>query len=168
MAGDLEDFLRRAAQRRQAKAAQNRGGAGRVPGQPGPGQPGPGQLGPGQLGPASGAGGSARPRPEYSNRKTERMVAASDADEVLVAEVVEDEVASIVARKRRLEAAEQAKAAVAKKEAQRNDPNCAYSGEGVVLSGNASQDLIKLLSQPGGIRQAILLREILDRPEHRW
>ena len=31
-----------------------------------------------------------------------------------------------------------------------------------------AQDLIRLLQQPGGIKQAILLKEILERPEHRW
>ena len=84
MAGDLEDFLRRAAQRRQAKAAQNRGG------------------------PADQA--RARSRPEYTNRKTERLVTPSDADEVLLAEVVEDEADSITARMRRVEAAKEAAA----------------------------------------------------------
>jgi hypothetical protein len=28
--------------------------------------------------------------------------------------------------------------------------------------------LIKVLSTPDGIRTAILLREVLDRPQHRW
>ncbi len=31
-----------------------------------------------------------------------------------------------------------------------------------------AQSLLNLLRQPGGIQSAILLREILDRPVHRW
>ncbi len=147
MAGDLEDFLRRAAQRRQAKAAQNRGG------------------------PADQA--RARSRPEYTNRKTERLVTPSDADEVLLAEVVEDEADSITARMRRVEAAKEAAAKAeleaARKKSQRPSHGTAYEpNQGVGLSGDPAQDLLKLLRQPGGIKQAILLKEILERPEHRW
>ena len=35
-------------------------------------------------------------------------------------------------------------------------------------SGHPAQDRIRTLQRPGGIQQAILLREILERPTHRW
>jgi hypothetical protein len=142
MSGDLEDFLRRAAQRRQAKAAQ-------------------------QQPPAP------RQRPQYSDRRTERIVRPVEADEILTAEIVEEEDPnSFQARMRRVEEAKRA-AAKARAEAtpklkkvKTGQPRS--SGVGAALSGNPAQDLLRLLRQPGGIQQAILLREIFDRPEHRW
>ena len=41
------------------------------------------------------------------------------------------------------------------------------SGTAAAISAVTPDDLIRLLSHPQGVRQAILLREILDRPEHR-
>ena len=35
-------------------------------------------------------------------------------------------------------------------------------------NGLSAEDLVAMLKRPGGVQQAILLREILDRPEHRW
>lgn len=144
MSGDLEDFLRRAAQRRQAKTAPQRSAS--PPGR--------------------------KNSPQYSNRRTERTVRPAEADEILVAELVEDEEESLAARARRVQAA---KKAAAEAEAQlavqqsRGASQAAGASPGnVVLSGNPAQDLIRLLRQPTGIQQAILLKEILDRPEHRW
>ena len=77
MSGDLEDFLRRAAERRQAKAAQQQ------------------QQ---QAAPAK------RPRPQYSDRARERVTSVDQADEILTAEIVsapspaEDAIASRVRR----------------------------------------------------------------------
>jgi hypothetical protein len=140
MSGDLEDFLRRAAQRRQAKAAP---------------QP------------------TSRQKPEYSNSRTERRVRDREADEVLVAEIVEDDPNSFAARLRRVEAAKlaaaKAEAELApKRQASGTDKTTTAPARAVLLSGDPRKDLRALLRQPGGIRQAILLREILDRPEHRW
>ncbi len=159
MSGDLEDFLRRAAQRRQAKAAQ---------------QPAAPQ----------------RQRPQYSDRRTERVARDVDAEPILTAEIVEDDPNSFSARLRRVEeakkAAAKAQAEAANKLAQvragrsRGSASSSSQGSGnqgsgnqgsgtaVAMSGDPTQDLLRLLRQPGGIRQAILLREILDRPEHRW
>jgi hypothetical protein len=140
MSGDLEDFLRRAAQRRQAKAAQ-------------------------QQPPAE------RQRPQYSDRKTER-VARIPEDEVLTAEIVEDDSNSFAARLQRVEeakrAAKQAEAAAAEKLKRAHGGRTRASISTAAPSGHPAQDLIRMLQQPGGIQQAILLREILERPEHRW
>lgn len=148
MSGDLEDFLRRAAQRRQAKAAQQRGGPGGKP--------------------ASGS----RARPQYSDSRTERLVRADEADEVLMAEIVDDEDESIAARMRRLE---QAKREAAEAEAVLEQKTKSAAGGGrtsepseKLLTGNPADDLIRMLQQPGGIQRAILLKEILERPEDRW
>lgn len=140
MSGDLEDFLRRAAQRRQAKAAAQ-------PAQ----QP--------------------KAKPQYSNSRTERMVRPAEADEILTAEVIEDS-DSIADRRKKLEqakaAAAEAKAKLAAKKTGQLGTTSAGAPSSASLSGMPAQDLIRLLRQPGGIRQAILLREILERPEHRW
>ncbi len=148
MSGDLEDFLRRAAQRRQAKAAQQRGGPG--------GQP----------------AAKSRTRPQYTDSRTERLVRADEADEVLMAEIVEEEDESIASRMRRLE---QAKRAAAEAEAELEKKARAAKGGGrararseKLLTGNPADDLIRMLQQPGGIQRAILLKEILERPEDRW
>ena len=151
MSGDLEDFLRRAAQRRQAKAADSRGAQGQ----------------------AGGSRPDAKSRPQYSNRKTERLVLADEADEVLMAEVVEGHEDSISLRMQRLEAAKraaaEAEAELARRKAKRSSQSTTFEVRGgIPFSGNPVQDLLKLLRQPGGVQQAILLKEILDRPEHRW
>jgi hypothetical protein len=144
MSGDLEDFLRRAAQRRQAKAAQQS-------------QPAP-----------------KRQPPQYSDRRTERLVQARETDEVLTAEIVEDDPNSFSARLRRIEEAKQAaakaEAETAKKlaKARGKSIRSKSSSVAVALSVNPTQELIRMLRNSSGIRQAILLREILDRPEHRW
>lgn len=152
MSGDLEDFLRRAAQRRQAKAAEERGASARP----------------------SGAGSGPRVRPEYSNSRTERVVSAGDADEVLVAELVEEEVHdSIAERMQRLEAAKRAAAEAESslgrlRRGEHKPQSPTPTTTGPFFSGDPARDLVKLLREPGGIRQAILLREIMDRPTHRW
>jgi hypothetical protein len=144
MSGDLEDFLRRAAQRRQAKAAQQQQQ-----------QPTP------------------RQRPQYSNRQTERRVRSEQPEEVLTAEIVEEDPNSYSARTKRVEeakrAAKKAEAEVA--EALRKAGGARASKASsvtVALTGQPTLDLLAMLRQPVGIQQAILLREILDRPEHRW
>jgi predicted DNA binding protein len=144
MSGDLEDFLRRAAQRRQAKAAQHS-------------EPAP-----------------RRQPPQYSDSRSERLVQARETDEVLTAEVVQDDSSSIAARMRRIE---EAKQAAKKAEAEAAKKLAKVRGKGirskspsvaVAMPENQTQSLIRMLRDSGGIRQAILLREILDRPEHRW
>ncbi len=143
MAGDLEDFLRRAAERRQQKAAP----------QPKPATP-------------------QRQRPQYSDRRTER-VARIPEDEVLVADVVETPTyeSNYDYQLRKTKAAQLAAAKV--------DTSSVYATQLEKTQSAASdtenlddrstvENLIRMMQQPNGIQQAILLREILDRPEHRW
>jgi hypothetical protein len=146
MAGDLEDFLRRAAQRRQQKAQQQK----QQQAAPTRGEP-----------------------PQYSDRRTERITRPVELDEpVLTAEIVEDDLSAHIAQLHRAEQASHA-AKQAKLKAQRSKLS---SGKGKAesrtakagSSGVPARDLIHLLRRPGGVQQAILLREILDRPEHRW
>ena len=148
MAGDLEDFLRRAAQRRQQKAQQ-------------------------QKQQQAAAAASRREPPQYSDRRAERVTRPVELDEpVLTAQIVEDDELSHIEAMRRLEDAKHAtKLAQQKanresrraKEAKAKSRNTASR-----LAGNPAEELVRLLKQPGGIQQAVLLREILDRPEHRW
>lgn len=137
MSGDLEDFLRRAAQRRQAKAAQQQQSQ----------RPAPAQ------------------RPQYTSRQTERVVDAIIVDEPVEAEAVPED--SLHARNVRLaearKAAEVVKAEVVKA-GRSGAPSPSKSAPTNVSIGNLTQ----LLNQRGGLAQAFLLREILDRPEHRW
>ena len=92
-----------------------------------------------------------------------------EPEEILVAEVIEDPLAE---QRRKLEAAKKA-AARARAEAAKKTKGLKPAGPpspGVApaLSGDLAADLLRMLRQPGGIQQAILMREILDRPEHRW
>ncbi len=89
-----------------------------------------------------------------------------------MAEIVEEEDESIASRMRRLE---QAKRAAAEAEAELEKKARAAKGGGrararseKLLTGNPADDLIRMLQQPGGIQRAILLKEILERPEDRW
>ncbi len=90
-----------------------------------------------------------------------------------MAEVVEDHEDSISVRMQRLEAAKrtaaEAEAEVARRKAKRSAHASTFEVRGgTPYTGHPAQDLLKLLRQPGGLQQAILLKEILDRPEHRW
>ena len=148
MAGDLEDFLRRAAARRQQKATQEKQQAQQ----------------------------QQRPEPpQYSDSRTERVARPVEpVDEVLVADVVEDTTNSYAAQLQRIEDTKRAAA-----QAQRESKRSASEAEAKLLTknrhsstvdvtGSAAHDLINMLKRPGGIQQAILLREVFDRPEHRW
>jgi len=142
MAGDLEDFLRRAASRRQQKAVEQ-------------------QQAPQQR----------RRQPEYSDSRSERISREPD-EPVLTAEIIAEDPKSHAARLHRAEEAKRT-AVKAKKQAKKSAEQArqrAARKRPVALgsTGKPAQDLVNLLKQPGGIQQAILLREILDRPEHRW
>lgn len=143
MSGDLEDFLRRAAQRRQAKAAAQ--------------QP---------SGPPA-----RRPKPQYSDRKTERTVRLPE-DEVHAAEGADDDPNSFAARMKRIEEAKEAaikaEKEAAEKLAKSHGGRTRPDMKTAAPTGHPAQDLIRMFQQPGGIQQAILMREILERPEHRW
>jgi hypothetical protein len=145
MPNDLEDFLRRAAQRRQQKAAQEK------------------QQAPQQR----------REPPQYSDSRTERVARSVEPEEpVLVADIVEDPSHSYAARLQQVEDAKRAAAQV-QREAKRTANQSAKKAakqlrRTAAATGNPATDLITLLKKPGGMQQAILLREIFDRPEHRW
>ena len=170
MSGDLEDFLKRAAERRQAKAAQQKQSAPpkRVP-------------------------------PQYSDRRTERaprpvpeaeiveaqVVPAASADNVVVAQTVTEN----QARSSQANRSGRRKAVKANAKAPSRIASEAKSGATASAGGNSNsrpyaqptastdskqpvgfsaEDLVAMLKRPGGVQQALLLREILDRPEHRW
>ncbi len=144
MSGDLEDFLRRAAQRRQAKAVE---------------QPK--------------AEAPVKRAPQYSDSRSERIArVVDDAEEILTAEIVDDDGTSIAARMLRLEEAKRAaghaeQAAAAKMRKVRGMlPRQQKTVK--AITGNPVKDLIAAMQRPGGVQQAILLKEILDRPSHRW
>jgi hypothetical protein len=170
MSGDLEDFLKRAAERRQAKASQQKQSAPqkRVP-------------------------------PQYSDRRTERapqpvpdaeiveaqVVTGSSAENVVVAQAVtgsqdrSGQAARSGRRKAtnagaaapsRLAAESKAKATAVAKRKSNSTPYAQRdaTADSQQSVGFSAEDLVAMLKRPGGVKQAFLLREILDRPEHRW
>ncbi len=149
MSSDLEDFLRRAAQRRQANAP------------------------PAQAAPAQ------RSRPEYTNRQSERLTShpmdASD-DIPLAAIVVDDEHDEdpYAMQRKRIAAAkeaaekEAAKAAAALAKLQQSKAAVGSAASSFASTGNMVEDIKRMIQAPGGMQQAMILKEILDRPEHRW
>lgn len=171
MSDDIEDFLRRAAQRRQARQA--------------------GQATPPPM---------PRGRPEYTDARRERNVAPREDDE-LPGTLPEDEVAEPLARRiaelKRQQAAKQSARAADRRATVGNKTSSKRSQSGAAesarseaaatksplaggLTESVSQppaatpaeqpvpELLELLRTPHGLRNAILLREIFDRPEHRW
>lgn len=191
MSGDIEDFLKRAAERRQARQA----------GRPaGPQQP-----------PRPAA------RPEYTDSRRERTVRPRDDDEMVVAEVIEQPLAKRIAdlqqKQADVQAAKQSDRAgsAAKRDAvavesemTRNDrlramrraadraeaalqsrrgsaplaapvaAQTAASQRNAIAAGQADaggeliNELLQSLKSPNGLQRAILLHEILERPVHRW
>lgn len=164
MSGDLEDFLKRAAERRQAKAAQQQAPPKRVP-------------------------------PQYSDSRTERVPRPAPTDEIVEAQivsasVVEDVVVAEtvpVAQKRSGKAKSARRQKNAKKGAASRqtrsgpeEPNANTESKSTPYeedqemtgnrqsTGSSAENLIEMLKRPRGVQQAFLLREILDRPEHRW
>ncbi|MFG0263257.1 MAG: hypothetical protein ACF788_12770 [Novipirellula sp. JB048] len=162
MAGDLEDFLRRAAQRRQANAA----------GQSAATPP------PAASRPAASRADAPAPRrkPQYSDSRTER-VTSDHAEEILVAEVVQEtqeKPSPWQERQRKIEQAKraavqaEADAAAALKKVKASNRAKSPPASEAETSDDLAADLLRLLQSPAGIRQAVLLREILDRPIDRW
>ena len=47
-------------------------------------------------------------------------------------------------------------------------PVASMTDERHTVATPAASDLVRRLRQPGGLRDAILVREILERPQHRW
>ncbi|MEL6108005.1 MAG: hypothetical protein AAFU85_18420 [Planctomycetota bacterium] len=150
MAGDLEDFLKRAAERRAAKQRQQQGGGGAPP--PQRQQRPPAQQPIQRPTPA-------RPQPQQRQRFEEPIP---------VAEVVEP-VNPLAEQQRRLEEAkkkaEDARQKLAKQMRRKQGSTSEKAAPGVVLSGSPAEQLLAMLRQPNGMQQAFLLREILDRPD---
>jgi hypothetical protein len=151
MPDDLEDFLRRAAKRRQAKAAEQKQAQKPV-----------------------------RPvRPQYSNSRTERVARpVEESEPIVMAEIVDEATESHSRQIQRLED-QRRSIEEAKKVARRLEEETAKkekklsqrsSNESSIpqSTGHPIADLLANFRRPGGIQQAILMREILDRPEHRW
>ena len=148
MAGDLEDFLKRAAERRAQKQQQG-GGA----------QP--------HQRPAA----QQRPKPQYTESRRERQVRQPIQEAIPVAEIVEP-VNSLAEKQKRLA---EAKKRADEARAQRGNPQSEATevliiedGDTEIPAGTPAEQLIELIRRPGGIQQAFLLREILERPEQRW
>jgi len=163
MPDDIEDFLKRAAQRRQAKAS------------PSP-PPNPAAFPP--------------QRPEYTSARSERIPRNRPENEKpMQAILIEDEAVEPVAKhvtqlqKERLKALREAEARraggtvkpVDQKPASQTYvvPERAANVAPKVTTGDnqgftATDRLVTMLRQPEGMMQAILLNEILTRPEHRW
>jgi len=192
MSGDIEDFLKRAAERRQARQASR------------PAAPQQTQK------PAT--------RPEYTDSRRERTVRPREEDdELIVAEVVEQPLAKRIAELKQKQADAQAvtqagragsaskrDAVAVESDMAKNDRNratrraadradaalqsrrgstplsaplaaqTAASQRNAAAAGQADpaneliEDLLLSLKSPQGLRRAILLHEILDRPVHRW
>jgi len=192
MSGDIEDFLKRAAERRQARQAS---------------RPAPAQQPP-------------RPaaRPEYTDSRRERSVRPQDDDdELVVAEVIEQPLAKRIAELKQKQADVQAAkqssragsaskrdAVAVESDMSRNDRNratrraadraeaamqsrrgtsplaapaaaqTAASQRNALAAGQLDSDgafideLLQSLKSPHGLQRAVLLHEILDRPVHRW
>ncbi len=149
MPSDLEDFLRRAAQRRQTNAP-------------------PAQAAPTQ-----------RTRPEYTNRQSERLTShpMDDSDDIPVAAIVlddEHEEDPYAMQRKRIAAAkaaaekEAAKAAAALAKLQQSKASGGSPASSFTSTGNMVEDIKRMIQAPGGMQQAMILKEILDRPEHRW
>ena len=154
MSGDLEDFLRRAAARRQTKS---------------PTQPQRAS----QPKPRGQADQQGTRRREYTDRRQERVPQTADvADEPITAEVVSDEIESLSDQRRRIKAAteqaEKIRQQTEEKLPQQARPSRSEAPTGTGSTSNAAEDLLGMLRHPSGLRTAFLLREVLDRPEHRW
>jgi len=159
MSDDLEDFLARAAKRRAEKASQQREQELR-----------------GQTQRSRTAVQS-----QYSNRKTERLVRLDDdEDEILEAEIVAE--ADSEKMTQRLD---HAKAVSPISPGQKTSgqethvlrssrsPKSVESTGRALPAGESSTginalELVQMLGRPGGVRQAFLLKEIIDRPVKRW
>lgn len=138
MSNDIEEFLRRAAERRQ-QAARQRSAQQQAQTKP-------------------------RSAPQYTDRAAERRVSS--------ARDVEPEEVAVVAEIVEPSEAEYASGGLA----QRRDAERAakkLSDAQLVLAAPVTPEtliaaLTRQLSTPEGLRQALLIREVLDRPTHRW
>jgi hypothetical protein len=152
MAGDLEDFLKRAAERRAQK--QQQGGRGAAP-----------DGRPQQT-------ARPRPRPEYTDSRRERQIREPAEDAIPVAELVE-EVNPLAEQQRKVaeakKRAEEARKRIAELQSKSGSSQGGpTSGSESPPEGTPIEQLLEMIRRPNGIQQAFLLKEILDRPMDRW
>jgi hypothetical protein len=179
MPDDIEDFLKRAAQRRQAKTTPAD-----------PAQAPQAQRTQATPAPPTSSPRPAPSRPEYTSARSERIPRnRPEEEQPLQAILVEEEgrpagqgVAEHMQRlkKQRTKATKEADNRRAGGSVQPVVPTSQYvvperapSVAPQITTGDnsgftASDRLITMLRQPEGMLQAILLQEILTRPEHRW
>ncbi|QEG41643.1 hypothetical protein [Roseimaritima ulvae] len=152
MAGDIEEFLRRAAERRQQRANQRN---------------------------AQQQQATRPAAPQYTDRATERLPRAErraqqappyqppvQQAEPLLAEIIEDdEHESMSQRRRSREAEDQAKV---DSELQRHSEEGKQERSDRGEQSNAAEDIIRLLKSPNGMKQAVILREILEPRSNFW
>ena len=169
MQDDLEDFLARAAKRRADKANRQRGEEIR----------------------SESRRIKQEIRSQYSDSRSERVVNVDDyEEEVFEAELVGEDLAqaeklSSRSSKHRSTGDRETSRLKQVKPAEANsrsihqivkpasdsgveNPQVAKSRSRDHVTGIHSLELVQMLSRPGGIRQAFLLKEIIDRPLHRW
>lgn len=142
MADEIDEFLRRAAARRKQALEQ-------------------------AAPPATQA--ARRPRPEYTRRDQER--------EALDVHSMEDE-EEIVVEAKLIEPRVPERQQPERQQPERQQPeqpqpaprkaDTSWNTASRVKHSVKMPRLIETLTQPQGLAQAFLLREILDRPEHRW
>jgi hypothetical protein len=145
MSDDLGDFLARAAQRRAEKANQQRGEQTRRESQK----------------------ALQEVQSQYSDRRRERLVLLEEDEEVVEDEVVDAiAVSSSIPDAVLVRTVEANAPSVSANQKARPSQKPQVSTE--QRGGIRSLELVEMLSRSGGIRQAFLLKEIIDRPVHRW
>lgn len=170
MQDDLEDFLARAAKRRADKANRQRGEEIR----------------------SESRRINQEIQSQYSDSRSERVVKVDDyEEEIFEAELVGEDLAQAqmlssgssehpstgldreTSRLKQIKSAEANSRSIhqnvksASKSSLEN-PKVEKSRSRDHVTGIHSLELVQMLSRPGGIRQAFLLKEIIDRPLHRW
>jgi hypothetical protein len=113
-----------------------------------------------------------RPKPEYTEAKRERLVRPPVEEPVPGVELAQQPIGQL-AEKRERAAKAKKKAAesrerVAQQQRDIHEPTAADRGVISIAGGSPIEQLLDLMRRPGGIQQAFLLREILERPEERW
>jgi len=155
MSGDLEDFLARAARRRAEKAEVQRG----------------------QQVQSESRRNFQEVQSQYSDRRRERVVLLTDDDDDIVeAEIVDDAImdAAIIKDTKAIKSSLRDVSDSSALEDRNKSPKRTYQATsdpqaGIRPAGGLSSlELVEMLSRPGGIRQAFLLKEIMDRPVRRW
>lgn len=161
MSNDIEDFLKRAAQRRQVKSSQ-----------PSP-QP-----------------ASSAPRPEYTSARSERIPRNRGDEDLPIEAILIEEPLEKESVAKQLRAAEQQRSQAARITAARRAGGTVKPVQPAVASPRVPPErapsvapqtargdnmgfvavdrLVTMLQKPEGMLQAILLQEVLQRPEHRW